>query len=434
MCTNLMISVPTTPGQATPQTYVSSRCMEMPGRTQTSLFVVPPKEQFPLPANASDPSEPFVPPFIDAAKQHQWSSQYGFVGVASPPSASIPPFFCDGMNTEGLSAGALWLAPGTDYPKSSSTASPEVSYLDFVAWLLGNFSSVADAQAELEGGTVSIVGPPMELNGNADQWYEPLHFVVTDDTGASIIVEFVNGVTPTIYQSSNAVLTNTPTYDWQLTNVGNYFNLTLMGQATAADGAANPVGGGLVGLPGDQLSASRFVRAWVLSAGLNGNGGLQPPAIGAGVGQLPPDGTGWLPAPGASLPDLEPVIPTGFSGSEQTAVTTALQLVQVCMGTPYGMLLEQVPQAGAPNGVETTYADYTQWTSVRDHTNLNYYLMPCFNAILTKFSLSACDDAPIYADGWLTVAVMPAEPGAPWAVDGSPVSVMAPNAVESGVA
>jgi penicillin V acylase-like amidase (Ntn superfamily) len=125
MCTNLMISVPTIPGQAQPQTHVSARCMEMPGRTESSLYVVPPRQQFPLPAAGA--SGPFVPPFVDAGLQAQWVSNYGFVGIATPPSASAPPFFCDGMNSEGLSAAALWLAPGTNYPPA--LASPHAPTL-----------------------------------------------------------------------------------------------------------------------------------------------------------------------------------------------------------------------------------------------------------------------------------------------------------------
>ena len=31
MCTNLLINVPSTPGQADPRTYVSARALELPG-------------------------------------------------------------------------------------------------------------------------------------------------------------------------------------------------------------------------------------------------------------------------------------------------------------------------------------------------------------------------------------------------------------------
>lgn len=435
MCTSLMISVPTTTGFVTPRTYVSSRCLEMPGILAQSLFVVPADDSFPLPVNGVR----FVPPFVDSSNQHRWQNDFGFVGIASPPTGSAPPVFCDGLNTAGLSAGALWMAPGTDYPSSSATGPPEVSYLDFVAWLLGNFERVKHVRRTLERGEVSIVGPPALapppttppvppplLPPTPDRWYSPLHFIVTDSTGASIVVEFVNGQT-TIYDSPNGVLTNAPTYDWHRTNVDNYFNLTLLGQSTSPAGTVNPVGGGLVGLPGDSLPSSRFVRAWLLSGGFNGDGGLQPPAIGAGLGQLPPDGTGWLPAPGQPPTDAKPALPPSYSDAEQTAVTVAMQLVQICMGTPYGMLLEPVPKSTDP-AYTTTYGDYTIWTSVRDHTNLKYYAVSAFSAILTRIGLSECEHAPPYDKGWLTLPVMPAQAGADWAVNGNPVSVMPPSA------
>ena len=58
-----------------------------------------------------------------------------------------------------------------------------------------------------------------------------------------------------------------------------------------------------MGLPGDSLSASRFVRATVLAQG---------------IGQLPATGEGWRPAPGA-FPTPPPKSPPGFASSEQTS-------------------------------------------------------------------------------------------------------------------
>src|SRR5699024_1437360 len=112
--------------------------------------------------------------------------------------------------------------------------------------------------------------------------YVPLHYIVTDSAGRSIVVEFVGGKA-VHYPSHKGVLTNWPTYDWQTTNVKNYYNLTPYGTATSPSGAGHPGGGGLVGLPGEPLSASRFVKAWVLTEGIH---------------ELPADGAGWLPAPG----------------------------------------------------------------------------------------------------------------------------------------
>lgn len=378
MCTNLMISVPSNPGQSPPdtaKTYVSARAMELPGVLEQSVYVMPKNQSWPLQAGPG-------------WTKLKWNNTYGFVGIAPSGSAwTSQPFFCDGINTEGLSVGALWLAPGTEYPPIG-TQGNQVSFLDFPAWILGNFASVEEFLAALK--EVSVVGP-----APGDPGYVPLHFIVTDSTGQSAVVEFIGGE-GIVYECTNGVMTNWPTYDWQLTNVKNYFNLTLVGSGTSTTGAGNPVGGGLVGLPGDSLSSSRFVRATILSQGIS---------------QLPADGTGWLPAPGTTPPSKNP---PGFAGSEQTAVMVALQLTQICMGTPYGMLLETVKN---PLATTTTYGDYTMWTSVRDHTNRKYYFMSAFSGILTMIDLDALnfDTTPAYPNN-ASIAVLP-QGDAPWRVD-----------------
>jgi penicillin V acylase-like amidase (Ntn superfamily) len=387
MCTNLMLTVPSRAGDSeSPPLHVSARCMEMPGVIEQSLYVIPTGQQFPLTT---------PPPFMPATP-NPWTTQFGFVGIGpSGKTWSQTPNFCDGMNVEGLSVGALWLEPGTGYPTSGDY--PPVSFLDFPAWILGNFARVVDVEAALLGSDgvppqISVIGP---ATGAA--YYVPLHYIVTDQTGASVIVEFVDGAT-NVYASENGVMTNAPTYDWQITNVSNYDNVSLVGAATSTTGTGPPVGGSLLGLPGDSLSASRFVRAWYLSQGF---------------GQLAPDGAGWLPAPGAAPGSgKEP----GFSGPEQTAVVVALQLVQICMGTPYGMLLAAPPADAAP-GTPPTYGDYTMWTAVRDHVNLKYYFMSAFSGILERVDLQSIDFAatPPYPD-CTRVDVLP-QPDKSWCVD-----------------
>ncbi|QRN93456.1 linear amide C-N hydrolase [Archangium violaceum] len=398
MCTNLLISVPSNPSQSPPdltKTFVSARALEMPGVIEQSVYVMPSNQSWPLQA---------VNP-VGAVKGWttlQWTNRYGFVGIApSGSSWKSLPTFNDGINSEGLSVGALWLAPGTEYPPIG-TQGNQVSFLDFPAWILGNFASVNDFQAALK--TITVVGPPQ-----GSHFYVPLHYIVTDSTGQSVVIEFIGGKT-NVYTSTNAVLTNWPTYDWQLTNVKNYFNLTLVGNGTSTSGAGNPVGGGLVGLPGDSLSASRFVRATILSQGIS---------------QLPADGTGWLPAPGVFPTTPPSKTPPGFAGSEQTAVMVALQLTQICMGTPYGMLLQTVENspsttgtpATTPPSYTTTYGDYTMWTSVRDHTHRKYYFMSAFSGLLTMIDLSSLNFAttPAYPNS-ASIAVMP-QGDAPWRVD-----------------
>ena len=405
MCTNLMISVPSNPNQNPPdptRTFVSARALEMPGVIAQSVYVMPSGQSWPL--QAVKP-----PPEVQGWTTLQWTNTYGFVGIApSGGSWQSLPTFNDGINTEGLSVGALWLAPGTEYAPIGK-ANNQVCFLDFPAWILGNFASVKDFQAAFEN--ITVVGPPPPPMASAKEahFYVPLHYIVTDSTGQSCVIEFIKGK-PNLYLSTNAVLTNWPTYDWQLENVKNYFNLTLFGNGTSTSGAGNPVGGGLMGLPGDSLSASRFVKASILSQG---------------IAQLPPDGAGWLPAPGvfAATPPLS--TPPGYAGSEQTAVVVALQLTQLCMGTPYGMMLQKVENApdktGAPQttpaSFSNTYGDYTMWTCVRDHTHRKYYFMNAFSGILTLVDLNSLNftTTPPYPNA-ATLPVVP-QPNAPWCVD-----------------
>jgi choloylglycine hydrolase len=353
--------------------------MELPGVSDSNVYVMPKGQSFPI------GDVPFV------LNPTTWTSTIDFVGIAPSGSAwQRTPSFNDGLNTAGLSVAALWLEPGTEYPGAGRN---QVAFLELPAWILGQFSTVDDVkQALLDTDTptaITVVGPTS--SGPWQEYFVPLHYVVTDATGQSIVIEFVKGVVH-VHDSPNAVLANAPTYDWQRTNVDNYANLSLIGGATSTTGNGPPLGSSMLGLPGDSLSASRFIKAWYLSQGF---------------GQLPADGTNWLPAPGGSGAN-----PPGFADPEQTAVVVAMQLVQICMGTPYGMLLQPGGHHEPP-----TIGDYTMWTSVRDHTNRNYYFVSAFSGILTKVDLDEIDfdAAPAYPDS-TSLPVIP-QPGAAWYVD-----------------
>jgi choloylglycine hydrolase len=398
MCTNLLISVPSNPGTGADPIpmYVSARALELPGALPQSVYVMASGQPWPLTT-------------AEGWTTLTWTNTHGFVGIAGSGSWDTLPTFNDGINTAGLSIGGLWFAPGTEFPLPS-TAEPaptnQLSFLDFPAWVLGSFATVEGFLREFQ--KISVVGPPPPTRDKKSPLYIPLHYIVTDSRGKSVVVEFIGGKA-VHYHSDKGVLTNWPSYDWQTTNVQNYYNLTPYGSTTSATGAGNPGGGGFLGLPGDPLSASRFVKASVLTEG---------------IGMLPRDGAGWLPAPG-SFATTPPPKYLGYAGPEQTAVTTALQLVQLCMGTPYGMLLGTKVNGPATTGTPATepatstpsYGDYTMWSTVRDHTNLKYYFNSAFSGLLTKIDLTEIDFTttlpyPLSP----SLAVMP-QPDAPWCVD-----------------
>lgn len=78
------------------------------------------------------------------------------------------------------------------------------------------------------------------------------------------MVEPVDG-TLKVHDAPLGVMANAPTYDWHMTNLANYINLSVNDIESIKLGAqkisAFGAGGGLLGLPGDFTPPSRFVRA-----------------------------------------------------------------------------------------------------------------------------------------------------------------------------
>jgi choloylglycine hydrolase len=369
MCTNFMLAFPdTTPGSTM---RLSARTLELSGSTSTSLYLVPRNQQFPL--------KSLLKPWLK--KPLEWTNQYGFVGIANPESLHILPMFMDGMNEVGLSAAALWL-PGTQY--TTDDTHPQLAYSDLVGWILGTCSTVAEVLHRLE--EVSIWGPPV---GKHDL-YVPLHFIASDPSGHSVVIEFVDGHRIVYgpdwndHATSDGVLTNAPTYDWHRANLANYANLSVIGPETSVTSVGPPVGNGLCGMPGDTMSSSRFVRAALMRKGF---------------GLLPSSGEGWLPAP----------MGKGSVDAVQTAVNVAMQLVVVVMATPYGTVLTQIKGAAGPS-----VGDWTLWGLVRDHTHRVLYYTTAFNGIMRSI-----DFAELSFDGgrpfpFESIPLLPAPSTYPW--------------------
>jgi choloylglycine hydrolase len=97
----------------------------------------------------------------------------------------------------------------------------------------------------------------------------PVHFIVTEPSGKQIVIEFLKGETM-VYDAPLGVLTNAPTYEWHLTNLRNYLNLSpvsLPGKKIEnLDFHPLGAGSGMIGLPGDFTPPSRFVRAVAFTA------------------------------------------------------------------------------------------------------------------------------------------------------------------------
>ncbi len=186
-----------------------------------------------------------------------WSNKYGFVGI----NAAGLPYATDGMNEAGLTVGALFFPGFAEYQDlSADEQSTTVSNVDLVNYLLGNFATVEAVREAM---------PKIRVVRNADIEKEfgtplPLHHIVTDATGDSIVIEYTHGHL-TISDNKVGAMTNSPNYDWHLLNLRNYANLKPQGAPLRnIDGvslAPFGAGSGMLGLPGDFTPPSRFIRA-----------------------------------------------------------------------------------------------------------------------------------------------------------------------------
>jgi choloylglycine hydrolase len=198
----------------------------------------------------------------DGANGMRWEGRHGFVTV----TAYGQPYGPDGVNEQGLYVGVYYF-PGfcslAAYDPADAARTASVG--DFMQWLLSSFTTVAEVRRHLADVRVVDVQDPRF--GGAPL---PFHWKIADPSGEAIVVEIVDGGQVHVYDAFLGVITNSPSYDWHLTNLRNYVGLspapdtplTIDGVRLAPFGS----GSGFLGLPGDFTPPSRFVRAAALTA------------------------------------------------------------------------------------------------------------------------------------------------------------------------
>ncbi|MEK0451477.1 MAG: hypothetical protein RL088_3745 [Verrucomicrobiota bacterium] len=192
----------------------------------------------------------------------KWKGRHGFVSLTAYGQEYGP----DALNEAGLYVGVYYFPGYASFaPYDAAQAERSLSVGDFMRWLLSSFTTVAEVRANLD--KVRVVNVADERFGGAPL---PFHWKIADPTGASIVIEIVDGGQVKIHDALLGVISNSPEYDWHLTNLRNYLGLSgAPKKSITLDGKAfAPLGGGsgLMGLPGDFTPPSRFVRALALTA------------------------------------------------------------------------------------------------------------------------------------------------------------------------
>ncbi len=184
-----------------------------------------------------------------------WKAIYGVVSLNAVEKDTI----ADGMNEKGLTVGLFYHPGFAEYPQyDPARASESLSPLDVATYLLSQCATVAEVRAAMA--KVRVVPVVEQAIGIAP----PLHYFVTEPSGAAIVIEFAKGETK-IFDAPLGVVTNAPGYDWHETNLRNYVNVSPVAIPDKKIGELDfkPVGGGsgMIGLPGDNTPPSRFMRA-----------------------------------------------------------------------------------------------------------------------------------------------------------------------------
>jgi choloylglycine hydrolase len=186
----------------------------------------------------------------DGADGLTFSAKYGFVGL----SVVRKDYVAEGINEKGLSAGLFF------FPRYGSYSSYDpaqrqrtIADLQLVGWMLANFSNIDEVKAAVD--SVRIVSVETE---------SVVHWRIGEPSGREVVLEIVGGEAR-FYDNPVGVLTNSPEFPWHLTNLSNYVNLRP-GDVSSQDIGKltlRPIGGnsGFLGIPGDDTSPSRFVRA-----------------------------------------------------------------------------------------------------------------------------------------------------------------------------
>jgi choloylglycine hydrolase len=267
-----------------------------------------------------------------------WKTKYGTIGA----NAFDMPVVVDGINEKGLSVGLFYFPGFAKYQEvKTEDVGKALAPWEIGSYLLGSCADVKEAVSALKG---VLVGEVVQKDMGS---VPPVHVIVTDVSGKSVVLEYVAGGLK-VHDNPLGVMSNAPTFDWHMTNLSNYVNMSpknvleidLAGKEIKGLGQ----GSGMLGLPGDFTPPSRFVRAVAFSK--------------------------------TALP-------------VEKAKDGVLQAFH---------LLNQfdIPR-GAAEGIEhgKEVADYTLWTSAADLKNLRYYFRTYENSRIRMVDMKAMDlDAP----------------------------------------
>lgn len=166
--------------------YFIGRTMEWPGDLRGEITIVPRNY-----------------------KLGSFKTKYGFVGMSHGGL-----LFSDGLNEHGLACSGLWLDESNYADKKAGA----YHAAELIHYLLGNTKTVDEALSFIKAHDFYTSADFASLASGIKLL---LHFAITDATGRSVVVEFINGKA-VIHENKVGAMTNDPRYEEQLKNWSQY--------------------------------------------------------------------------------------------------------------------------------------------------------------------------------------------------------------------
>lgn len=341
MCTGIRLI-------AADQTVVHARTMEFAADILSDVIVVPKgyKRVGSTPAIGKELPLP----------GKKWTSKYASVGM----SALGLPVIIDGLNEVGLAIGLFYFPGFAEYmPYSRSDAENTIAPWELGSWILENFETVDQVKTAIK----DIVVPGVVLAKFDPNASPPVHFVVHDASGKSIVIEYVGGKL-NVHDNPLGVMANSPTFDWHMTNLRNYVNFSFTNVPDLKLGSVqlSPFGqgSGMLGIPGDFTPPSRFVRAVAYSQSVSE----------------------------AFSKEYNEKGESFHSATGKDAILQAFHILNN-FDIPKGVAREHEHIA---EGKTLVPADYTLWTSASDLKEKQYYFRTYENSQIRMVDLNAHKD------------------------------------------
>ncbi len=190
---------------------------------------------------------------FDFRRKESIENHYAIIGMATV--VNDYPLYYEAANEHGLAMAGL------NFPKNAhyfpeTEGKDNISPFEFIPWILSTCKNLDDARQLLC--KINLC----DINFSENMHLSPLHWMIADKENAITVESVADGLK--IYENPIGVLTNNPTFDYHMTHLCDFVNLTSdlpENRFGYAEIIPYSRGMGAKGLPGDLSSSSRFVRA-----------------------------------------------------------------------------------------------------------------------------------------------------------------------------